>query len=302
MQNSSRVFVAGDLNIDLVAQIAGEIALESDTPSRNSFHLGGSPTNMALWLAQAGVQPWLASCIGNDNWGNWALAELQQHGLDTSGVVQLDEQSTGTCVILVDEFGRRTMFPDHGANSYLTLTSNHEAKISLSQALVLSAYSFFNPQTRELAFDAVNVAKTFGVLCVVDAGSVAPIERVGVGLCRSFLSLPDVVIANSDEFAILTEGEHGRTWFNSVGNLIAKNGGGAATWYSFGQEVVSRQPAQVQVVDTTGAGDAFLAGLVSYLVSSPHAGQELAEHALQAGHNLAARAITQVGATPPIGS
>ena len=127
MSDAPRVFVAGDLNIDLIATISGAINIDSDTPSVNSFHLGGSPTNTALWLKHCGINPWLAACVGNDAWGTWARNRLELSDLDTSAIVTTADSATGTCLIVASSTGTRTMFPDHGANNSLALNSNLEA-------------------------------------------------------------------------------------------------------------------------------------------------------------------------------
>jgi sugar/nucleoside kinase (ribokinase family) len=194
------------------------------------------------------------------------------------------------------------MFPDHGANNFLSLNSNLEAKIALSSAIVMSAYSFFNENTREFAFDVMACAKGFGIFVIVDAGSVAPMARTGVGLVRSFLNLADLVVANAQEFDLLTADLHGKTWFESVGNLVRKDGSAPAAWYSFGNEVTRVAPTPATVVDSTGAGDAFMAGLVRFLVTSQLAGEELARGALTSGHAVAALAVAQVGASPKVDS
>lgn len=99
---------------------------------------------------------------------------------------------------------------------------------------------------------------------VIDAASSSPITNAGPEKVRKHLARADLVLANEDEFAALAAGALGN-WTSEFRNLIVKRGERGALWLYKGQEVASVKAEDVKVLDTTGAGDAFCAGLLSQL-------------------------------------
>ena len=99
---------------------------------------------------------------------------------------------------------------------------------------------------------------------VIDAASSSPITNAGPDKVRKYLARADLVLANEDEFAALSTGAPDN-WTHEFKNLIVKRGERGALWLSKGKEVASVKAEDVKVLDTTGAGDAFCAGLLSQL-------------------------------------
>jgi sugar/nucleoside kinase (ribokinase family) len=114
----SRVLVVGDVMVDVIARLAGPIARGSDAPAEISFEGGGSAGNVAAWLPVAGASPLLVGCLGDDARGRTARSALITAGVDARLVTD-PERPTGTCVVVVEPGGERTMFPDPGANDAL---------------------------------------------------------------------------------------------------------------------------------------------------------------------------------------
>jgi sugar/nucleoside kinase (ribokinase family) len=106
------ILVVGDVMVDVVAVLPGELAHGSDTPGAIEHHFGGSGANVAAWLGDRGL---LAARIGADPLGEAAVAGLR-------GPIERDaERATGTCIVLVHPGGERTMIPDAGANDAVEL-------------------------------------------------------------------------------------------------------------------------------------------------------------------------------------
>jgi sugar/nucleoside kinase (ribokinase family) len=119
--------------------------------------------------------------------------------------------------------------------------------------------------------------------CSVDAASAAPLRRVGPAFL-DWLAGVDLLLANADEAAVLGPAR--------VGALVVKRGELGATWTA-GDETITVPAPPVAVVDTTGAGDAFAAGLLAARLRG-----ESVEAALTAAVALGSRAVGQLGARP----
>lgn len=293
----SKVCVIGDVNVDIVSVLREPLQANSDTQTSNSLNLGGSPCNMAMWLANSKADVAFFAAVGDDLLANWITSKLKNGGLTDEFIQRVPNSKSGTCIILVGENGERTMLPDPGANLAFKLTKADRDVISSSSVVVMSAYSFLRPETRELANEVAALLAGTKTRLVLDAASSAPIVDVGVDLVRDYLINADLVLANEDEFATLDDGN----WPSEIPNLIVKLGAKGSKWLQFGKEVSAVQAKKVEAVDTTGAGDSFLAGLVSVLAEESDwtklsAGDFTA--ALERASEVAATNVVTVGAGP----
>ena len=276
--------VLGDLMVDVVARIAGPLARASDTPAEISFAGGGSGANVAAWVAWLGAPVALVCRVGDDERGRAAVAALRAGGVDVRAAVD-PERPTGTCVVLVEPGGERTMLPDPGAND-----GPYELPADLGGHLHVSGYALLRDGARPSALAAIERARVAGATVSIDPASWALLRR-------GALPSVDMLLPNEDEAAILAGRDEieatARALSPAADEVVVKMGAAGALWTD-GDEVL-RVPAEpVEVVDTTGAGDAFAAGLLVARLegASPH-------DALEAGCRAAARAVSQVGARPP---
>jgi sugar/nucleoside kinase (ribokinase family) len=288
----TRVVCIGDVMVDVHARLPGELAIGSDTPATIAFTGGGSAANTAAWLAAAGCAAVFVGRVGDDVAGRQATGELEAAGVQLR--VSVDSKlPTGTCIVLVGSDGERTMIPSAGANARGALALGTADLVD--SWLHVSGYALFHEQARDAALRSLTAARADGRPVSVDAASAAPLRDYGA---TRFLDdvAPCLLFANLDEAAALsgTRNPDGaaRALGLRSGQAIVKQGAGAAVW-SDGRHVVGVPGHHVDVVDSTGAGDAFAAGVLAALVT----GLELTA-ALAAGHDLAARAVARPGARP----
>ncbi len=260
----SKICVIGDINVDVITLLSGPLQKNTDTTSVNAITLGGSTCNVAVWLTHLGVTTDLVGAIGDDVLGSWVITQLQAFGVSYENIRTIANNRTGTCVILVDETGARSMMPDFGANLVQSVDQELENLITESNVVVMSAYTFLRPESRKFALDVLECVERSSARMVIDAASSSPIENAGPDKVRKYLSRADLVLANEDEFAAL-EKDAPDNWTAEFQNLILKRGPRGALWLKRGQEVASVKAEDVEVKDTTGAGDAFAAGLLSQL-------------------------------------
>lgn len=299
-QAKTRICIIGDINVDVITLLSGPLQKNTDTTSTNAITLGGSTCNVAVWLTHLDVDVNLVSAIGDDVLGSWVITQLQAFGVSDENIKTVSNNRTGTCVILVDETGARSMMPDFGANLVQSVDQRLDDLIKDSDIVVMSAYTYFRPESRKFALDVLECVESSNAKIVIDAASSSPIEIAGAEKVRKYLSRADLVLANEDEFEALGNGAP-EDWTKAFKNLIVKKGPRGAMWLSQGAEVASVKAEEVKVVDTTGAGDAFAAGLLSQLRLRPDwrnlSVADYAQSLLVASHTAAENCKT-LGATP----
>jgi ribokinase len=291
----TRVICLGDLMMDVLAQLPGPLAVGSDTPAQVGLYGGGSAANTAAWLAVAGVPTTFVGRVGDDALGRQAVAELTAAGVDLA--VSIDpNRPTGTCIVLVDVGGERTMVPSAGANAGLGEADLPRELFVSQSSLHLSGYALFTAGSRPAAQSALALARAAGCPISVDAASTAPLIEAGAEQFLTWVEPGVVLFANMDEARVLTGDAEATTAARRLGRrlgeAIVKCGADAAVW-SDGTRVVEVPVAEAVPVDSTGAGDAFAAGV---LAARAGGGDVIAS--LHAGHALAARAISQPGGRP----
>jgi ribokinase len=288
----SRIVVVGDVMVDIVVRLSEPLARGSDAPATIRFHGGGSAANTAAWLAAAGAESVLVGTVGDDERGREARAGLVTHGVEARLAVD-PELPTGTCLVLVGPDGERTMAPDAGANDALDERDLADELLADGDHLHVSGYSLLRSGSRDASRAAIARASDAGMTVSVDPSSSALLSpdfldwAGGAGLLLPNASEAHALTGESDPERAA------RALAERFGEVVVTLGPAGALWTD--GEAVLRAAAEPvdEVVDSTGAGDAFAAGLLTARV----AGMSTAE-ALAAGCRLAARAVSQPGARP----
>jgi sugar/nucleoside kinase (ribokinase family) len=292
-----RIVCLGDLMVDVLARLPGPLAVGSDTPAPITVGGGGSAANTAAWLASLSVPVAFVGRVGDDDGGRAARDDLAARGIDLA--LSVDPQlPTGTCIVLVDVDGERTMIPDTGANAGLRPDDVPTDLLAASGYLHLSGYALFG-SARSAALSALRVARAAGLGISVGAASAAPLRAAGAERFLAWTGTDLTLFANRDEARVLSgadDPESAARWIGSrAGRAVVTCGADGAVW-SDGERVVTRAAAGVApgaLIDSTGSGDAFAAGALAAWA----AGADPAA-ALDAGHALAARALSTPGARP----
>ena len=141
------VIVVGDLMADVVATITSPLAHASDTPAEIVRRPGGGGANVAARLAAAGVPTLLVARVGEDSAGQAAIAELRDGGVELEIAIDA-RRPTGTCIVIVEPGGERTMLPDRGANAALEPADLPIDEFTGGKHLHLSGYTLLDPGSR----------------------------------------------------------------------------------------------------------------------------------------------------------
>lgn len=292
---NARVVVVGDVMTDVVALPAGPIRPGTDTPARIRLTGGGQAANTAAWLAGQGTPVTLVATVGDDESGRARLAELAALGV-TCAVRSCPGRPTGIIVVLAAE-GDRAMLTDRGATLALTAADIDAALTPDATHLHLSAYPLFAPRTRRAARHALAAATDRGLTTSVDAASAGPLRRVGPPAFLRWVRGTDLLLANADEAETLTGTSDARDAARRLTEIAAvavvKLGPGGAVWADREGTLLHAPADPVDLVDPTGAGDAFAAGLLAAWLGGAGAAA-----ALRAGTHLGRTAVTHPGARP----
>jgi ribokinase len=294
-----RFLVVGDIVTDILAVHSETLAVDSDTPARISLTGGGSAANTAAWLASTGAAVELLSVVGADVAGDDRLAELAAVGVGCGQIRRTSAAPTGSVIVLA-QGQDRTMLNDRGANHELHPSDVDAALSALPDVahVHLSGYSLLDHSSRPAGLRALAAAAERGLSTSVDAASAAPLRRVGAGAFLSWVRHADLLFANLDEAQVLAESTMesvaalATALAHAVPGVVVKLGPGGAVWAS-ADGVISVPAEPAIVVDTTGAGDAFAAGLLAARM----AGLDLVA-ALVAAVRLGAQAVGIVGGRP----
>jgi sugar/nucleoside kinase (ribokinase family) len=291
------VLVVGDLVTDVVVRASGRLRPGSDTRASIRLTGGGSAANTAAWLASLGVPVTFACRVGDDPAGAARVAELRETGVSVVAAVD-PGAPTGTVVVLVDADGERTMLPDRGANDCLAPADVAAALAGTPGAryLHLSAYTVLDAGSRQAGLYALAAARDLGWRTSVDVASAGPLIDAGPDRVLGWLGGADLVLANTDEAEVLTGHRDPVRAAQALAGAdrvaVVKRGAEGAVWAGAG-EVHSAAAPRITAVDTTGAGDAFAAGLLAalYTGSGP-------VDALTAAIHLGATVAARPGARP----
>ena len=262
------ILVLGDVMTDVVARVDDPLALGSDTAAHVQTQQGGAGANVAAWLAALGCPVRFVGRVGADPFGREAVQVLRDGGVDVRVAVD-PVRATGTVVVLVGADGERTMLPDAGANSALTVDDVAAAAVPAAGWLHVSGYTLLNPGSRDAGCAALAAARLAGVRTSVDVASAAPLQALGG---KEFLRLTDgcdLVFCTLDEAEVLVGTRDPDLVLarltGSYREVVLKLGSAGARWAREGADPAS-VPACApdgDVVDTTGAGDAFAAAYLA---------------------------------------
>ncbi|QFZ17543.1 carbohydrate kinase family protein [Saccharothrix syringae] len=288
----TRVVVVGDAGLDVVARHSGPVVHGGDSRASVTIEPGGAGANTAVWLAACGASPVLVARVGADPAGRQVHAELTSAGVRCAFAVD-PEAATCCVVVLVDDTGQRSMLPDRGANARFAPGDVDPALLRGASHLHLSGYVLLDASSRPAGVAALRAAREAGLTTSVDPQSAALVYDGFLDDVRGV----DLLLPNTEELVALTGSASpasASALLDVAGAVALTSGAGGASWVD-ADGVLSVPAEDVDCVDSTGAGDAFDAGLLAAWLTGASR-----RDALLGGVRAAARAVSSVGAQPPV--
>ena len=265
--------VVGSINLDFVATAATLPAPgETVTNATLARHPGGKGANQALAARRLGATVQMIGATGKDGMADEALGLLRRDGVDLWGVATKAEFASGVALIAVSADGENQIIVAPGANAGVLPA---DLPNTLEGAVIL-----------QLELPIPTVAAAAEAASGFVAVNLAPAAIVP----QTLLDRADLLIVNETEAAFYGESLH-----QSPGLVAVTLGGVGARLFRDGIQIAAAVPPAVDVVDTTGAGDCFVAALTVALLEGQSPADALA-FACAAG----ALAVTRAGAQPSL--
>jgi ribokinase len=260
-----KVLLVGDICVDLLMAVDVYPDHGADgIADRLEMQLGGGITNSAVVLSRLGVTAVPLACTGVDAWADYLLDRMAAAGLDNQHICTRPDLVTGITIVMVTPDGERTMFSYRGANSAYRPEDVSEKAFDGAGWLHLSAYALLEAPQRDAMWRAIELARQHAIPISLDLNDDV-LSRQPYEVMR-LLPLLDTCILGRPE-VVWVGGEAGfeagidRLLEMGAALVAVKLGSDGCLLANAGQRL-SFPPFPVQTVDTTGAGDAFSAGIV----------------------------------------
>jgi sugar/nucleoside kinase (ribokinase family) len=275
---AARILVIGDMMTDVLVKPEGPILRGSDRRAVIQTMYGGSGANQAIWLGHFGVPVTFAGKVGR------ADLELCQRHVRRYGVTPAlsadDEAPSGTLISIIDPDGERSFLTSRGANDRLDPADLPATLLDGLALLQISGYSLVSERTRASVLSFAAQAKSNGVLISFDPASASFLQEMGPSNFLDWTRGADFCFPNDAEAEALTgvadHDEQCHRLSQFYARTVIKRGGQGAEIVWDGRRLCEAAPAaEHQAVDTTGAGDAFLAGFLANFLATGSLPQSL---------------------------
>jgi sugar/nucleoside kinase (ribokinase family) len=235
------------------------------------LHTGGCATNAATGLARLGVPVEVVGRVGNDLFGDFMLRQLNDRGIGARGVSRAAEVGTSATMVMVDADGERRFVHYSGANARLTLDDVDQAMIEGAAILHVAGALVLPGLDGEPMAELLQRARAAGVTTFLDVvwdDTGRWMELLGPSLPHTDYFVPN--LAEARAMLGLEPGGAGEPedvaralLDRGVGTVALKMGADGCLVMAGSGEVLRVPAFEVDVVDTTGAGDAFAAGFIT---------------------------------------
>lgn len=264
-QNNNDVLTVGEHLVDMIS------ADYDDEFSGNTYHkfFGGSPSNIAMNVKKLGIRSLVASAIGKDGLGAFLLNHLHQNGIDTKYIQQVDD---ATSMVLVTK-SKNSPIPIfyRGADYQLTYSAELEEALLNSSIIHFSCWPISRMPVRVTVEKIIEMARKNGKLVCFDPNYHPMLwQKDGVEYIKSIIRKVDIIKPSEDDaerlFGKDTHEHQIEKFLNLGAKLVIMTLGKDGAIVSNGTETIHFNTLATEVVDTTGAGDAFWSGFYTAII------------------------------------
>lgn len=298
----AEVVILGEVLMDMIATEKNVTLFEAPTFEPKP---GGAPANVAVGVSRLGRSSALVGRVGNDDFGDGLRALLQSEGVDTSNLRTDPEFRTTMAMVSLSDSGDPHFAIYLAASAQLEPADLDEALFAGAQVFHFSSVSLAREPSRSATFEALRLARKHGVLCAYDVNwrpAIWPDPEKGRAIIKQPIPQIDLLKLSADELHLITgiaEPRAALAALDAPAPLVMVTLGKDGCLYRFEGAIHAEavEPA-AEVVDATGAGDAFMSVLLTGLQFPLQADAiaRVARRACKAG----AITVTRRGAIPSL--
>ena len=272
------VVCLGELLIDFVALESGVTVGEASGFEKAP---GGAPANVAVAVQRLGKQSAFLGQVGDDAFGHYLADVLKDEGIDVRGLRFSSDARTMLAFVSLQTSGERSfMFYRHpSADMLMTPADITTEVIDAAQIFHFGSITMISSPAKEATLAAAQHAQNSGKIISYDPNlrlalwPDAEAARAGMRLGLEYAHI--IKVSNEEVDTILNPGESLQDWWEQFEQLqvifLTRGQGGAIAYRRNGDET-SHPGYTVNTVDTTGAGDSFVAGMLVSLLEQIQAG------------------------------
>lgn len=304
------VITFGELLIDFVPTVSNVSLI--DAPAFKKAP-GGAPANVAVGLARLGVSTGFMGKVGNDAFGHFLVGVLKDNLVDVSTMRYSDEARTALAFVSLGSGGEREfMFYRHpSADMLFTPEEVDEQYIQSAKIFHYGSLSLICEPSKSATFRAIDIAQKAGLLITYDPNlrlNLWPDASAAKAGIMSAWQIANVIKVSEEELIFLSEEPDfqpavRKLWHERLKLLVVTRGGKGCTYVtkSFVGDVAG---FEIIPVDTTGAGDGFVAGLLKGLFEQPECweNESVVREICRFANAVGALTTTERGAIPALPS
>ena len=291
----------GELLVDIIGTDIQESILHTSTFERFQ---GGSPANMAANMARLGMSTALVSCVGNDNLGIFLKDEVAKTGIDISHIA-IDEKQPTSVVIVSRTQGTPDFIAYRTADRMIQSHHIPDSLLMESSIFHTTCFALSQEPAQSAIVDAAKRANNLGCRVSLDANyaiQIWPDRKQAWETISAYCSHNGLVKLSEDDaeriYGYKVLEEQVIKDFHAMGaDLVCftKGADGSTISYEKGSKQIYLDVKPIEVIDATGAGDAFWAGFLSAWTEG-----KTVEVCANAGGNLAALKLVTKGPLPAV--
>lgn len=254
---------------------------------------GGKGANQAVAAARAGGDVTFVACVGNDTFGDEAVASYKKEGINTNYIKRTGDAATGVALINVAASGENSISVAPGANSLLTPSDMEQLDSLIHTADIILMQMEITLQTIQKVAEMASVATIPVIL------NPAPAQK----LPKQLLEMISLLTPNEHEAALIAGTVGNETSPQELAEILTGMGvkqsiitlGSNGAYFYNDHASGTVKGMKVDVIDSTAAGDTFN----GYLAVAMASGESI-DHAIQIANKAAAISVTRLGAQPSI--
>ncbi|GGB11115.1 carbohydrate kinase [Macrococcus hajekii] len=268
----AKLYAIGEALIDFIPHTKG-VALKEVTDFETQ--VGGAPANVASCVAKLGKESVMLTQLGQDAFGELIVDTLEETGVDTSHITRTDEANTALAFVSLTAEGERdfAFYRKPSADMLMTAEAVQDIPFTRNDILHFCSVALVPSAMKEAHIAAIERMTTAGGTIIFDPNLRLPLWPSHAALnetVKEFMPKAHILKISDEELSFITGSSDPAvisTLFTGLTEVVIyTEGAKGASIYTKQGKIASHAGYQVQVEDTTGAGDAFIGSVIYQLL------------------------------------